>query len=183
MTYNFNDLKNKLEEKVKWLSSELSSLRTGKASPVILDNVAVESYGSMMPITHVASIAIDDPKTLRITPWDKSMLVAIEKAIVYSNLGLSVSVVGVDVLARFPELTTERRVSLMKIAKEKLEEARISLRHERDEVWSDIQNKEKEGEISEDEKYRYKESVQKIVDEYNTKFDQMYDKKEKELKE
>ncbi len=183
MVYNFNDFKNKLEEKTKWLSSELSTFRTGKATPAILDKIMVESYGSMMPISHVASISIDDPRTLKIVPWDKTIVISIEKAIVYSNLGLSVSVDGQGVRVSFPELTSERREAMTKIAKEKLEEARISLRHERDVIWDDIQEKERGGEISEDEKFRYKDALQKIVDEYNGKLESLYSKKERELGE
>ncbi|MFA5987697.1 MAG: ribosome recycling factor [Candidatus Paceibacterota bacterium] len=183
MAYNFDSLKNKLEDKVKWLSSEMSGLRTGKASPAILDNIVVDSYGAMTPISHVASVTISDARTLRVTPWDKSLLVAIEKAIVYANLGLSVNVDGHDVRVAFPELTADRRKSLTKVAKEKCEEARIALRHERDVVWEDIQTQTKDGTISEDDKFRAKDSLQKVIDEYNKKLEDLYSKKERELSE
>ena len=183
MPYNFNEFKNKLEEKVNWFVGELASLRTGRATPALLDRVLVESYGSRVPINHVASVSIEDPRTLGISPWDNSLVVEIEKAIVASNLGLSVNNDGKMIRVMFPELTSDRREMLKKSLGEKLEEGKISVRKERDEVWKDIQNKESDGEISEDEKFRYKDEMQKFVDATNEKLELLADKKEKELSE
>ena len=117
MTYDFSSFKQKTEETKSWLSSEFSTLRTGRATPAILDSVQVESYGAKMPIRQVASITAEDAKTLRVSPWDQSQVKAIEKAITDANLGLSVVVDEKGVRAIFPELTTERREARMKLAK------------------------------------------------------------------
>lgn len=181
MNYDFSKLKNNINEVESWLTKEYTTIRTGMASPALLDSVRVDSYGSMMPINQIASVTTEDAKTLRISPWDNSQIKPIDKAITLANLGVSVVVDGSGLRVIFPELTSERRVLLMKSAKEKLEKARISLRGERDEVWTDIQKKEKEGEISEDDKFRLKEQMQKFIDEANEKMERLFDKKEKEI--
>lgn len=181
MAYNFTDLKKKLTEAEEWLSKELSSVRTGRATPMLLDGVTVEAYGSRMPIRDIAAIGIEDARTLRITPWDLSQSKAIEKAITIQNLGVSVSTDEKGLRVHFPELTGERRVVLSKLIKEKLEHARISLRTERDHVWSDIQKQEKDGKVSEDDKFRFKEEMQKIVDDANAKLENVAGKKNEEI--
>lgn len=181
MSYDFGNLKKRAEDVSRFLSEELSGIRTGMATPAILDSIQVEAYGSKVPIRDIASISIEDARTLRITPWDISQLKEIEKSLTISNLGVSVSTDEKGLRVHFPELTSERRLILGKLIKEKLEEARISLRIERDKVWSDIQKIEKEGEMSEDEKFRSKDDMQKIIDEGNEKFEVMASKKEKEI--
>lgn len=181
MAYNFQPFKQKLTETEEWLKKEFAQIRTGRATPVILDAILVEVYGSYMPINQVASVTVEDPKTIRVAPWDASQVKAIEKAVNDSNLGLSVATDDKGLRVIFPELTSERRISLAKIAKQKLEEARVSLRKEREEVRNDINTKEKAGEIAEDEKFRYNEEMQKYIDESNRKLDELADKKEKEI--
>lgn len=181
MAYDFLKFKNNLKEVEGWLAKEFSTIRTGAASPALLDSIKVESYGSLMPINQLASVNIEDARSLRINPWDLSQVKPIEKAITIANLGVSVTVDGKGLRVIFPELTSERRVLLIKAAKEKLEKARISLRGERDDVWSDIQKKEKDGEISEDEKFRLKDQMQKEIDDSNTKLESLFVKKEKEI--
>ena len=156
-------------------------MRTGRAGPAILDGVQVESYGTRVPINQVANIAIEDARTLRIVPWDMSLAKEIEKAITLANLGLSVGMDEKGVRVFFPELTAERRTSLVKLAKEKVEEMRTALRLARDEVWSDIQKQEREGTLPEDEKFRAKEEMQKRVDAANATFDTALVRKEKEI--
>jgi ribosome recycling factor len=134
-----------------------------------------------MPISNVANISTEDARTLRIAPWDMSQAKEIEKAITQANLGISVGMDERGVRVFFPELTGERRVQLVKLAKEKTEEIRTQLRMARDEVWSDIQKQEKDGSLSEDEKFRNKEEMQKKVDAANAKFDEMLERKEKEI--
>jgi len=134
-------------------------------------------------VAHIASISIDDARTLGVTPWDGSLVTEIEKAIIVLNLGVSVNSDGRIIRVVFPELTNERRDILKKALGDKLEEARISVRQARDEVWKDIQNQEKEGDISEDDKFRFKDEMQKTVDDYNAKLEVMSEKKEKELSE
>jgi ribosome recycling factor len=181
MAYNFTAFQNKIKATEEWLAKELSGVRTGRASISFLDGVRVESYGSEMPISSVASIGTEDPKTLRITPWDNSQIKAIEKAITVSNLGVSVVVDDKGLRVIFPELTGERRIQLAKIAKEKLEDARVALRRERNEVMDDLETKKKAGEMGEDEMKRNKDEVEKKVQEANKKLEELFAKKEAEI--
>ena len=181
MTYSFDELKQRSSDIEDWLKKEFSSIRTGKATPMILDGIRVDSYGSKMSINQLANISIEDPKTLRISTWDSTQNSAIEKAIQMANLGLSVTVDGKGLRVIFPDLTSERRLSLLKVAKQKLEEAMISLRLERERVWEDIQQKEKMTEITEDEKFRLKNGMQKLIDETNKVLDEVMERKEKEI--
>ncbi len=181
MLYNFSDLKTKAKEIEEWLKKELSGLRTGRATPAILDVVLVESYGAKVPIQQVGNISVEDAKTIRISPWDATHVKAIEKAITTSNLGLSVAVDDTGLRVIFPDLTEDRRKNLVKVAKEKLEEARVSLRTLRDHIWKDIQNKEKEGGMSEDEKFRLKDEMQKHIDASNKILEGEMGRKEKEI--
>lgn len=181
MAYNFSVLQNEIREAEEWLKKEFQGLRTGRATPAILDGVSVESYGARMQINQLASIAIEDAKTLRIAPWDMSQAKNIEKGINDSDLGLSVSVDEKGLRVAFPALTTERRTQFVKIAKEKLEDARVRLRAAREKVWDDIQKKEKEGGMSEDDKFRLKTEMQKMVDEANRKLEELAEKKEAEI--
>ncbi len=183
MTYDFTQFKKKIIEIEEWFKKELSQIRTGRATPIILDSISVESYGSYMGINQLAGITIEDPKTIRVVPWDMTQVKNIEKAVTDSNLGLSVSVDDRGLRIIFPELTSERRVSLAKIAKQKLEEARVSLRQEREGVREDIQEKEKKGGVGEDDKFRFNAELQKYVDEANKKLDELAERKEKEILE
>lgn len=181
MTYDFTELKNKLGDVEDWLSGEFSAIHTGRAIPALLDGVMIDSYGAKTVINHVAAVTAEDPRTLRVSPWDKSQIKEIEKAINNANLGVSVASDDQGLRVFFPELTTERRKAFVKIAKEKLEDSRISLRKEREDVWSDIQAKEKNGELSEDDRFRLKDELQKIVDDSNRKLENMADEKEREI--
>ena len=175
MAYNTSNFKNELKKVEEWLSKEYSSVHTGRATPLILDSISVESYGSYMPIKNIASVSIEDPKTLRISPWDKNQIKGIESAIGAANLGLSVVSDSDGVRAIFPMLTTENRMKLVKILKEKLEDARISVRQERQ---SEI---EKTSDLSEDEGKRAKDEIQKCVDEANRNLEAIFAKKETEV--
>jgi ribosome recycling factor len=181
MAYDFKVFDKRIAEITERLTKELASVRTGRAGPAILDGVLVESYGTRVPITQVANISIEDARTLRIVPWDKALAKEIEKAITTANLGLSVGMDEKGIRVFFPELTSERRMSLLKIAKEKVEELRTALRSARDEVWSDIQKLEREGHMPEDDKFKAKEDMQKRVDAANAAFDTALARKEKEI--
>lgn len=181
MAYDFSYLKTKISDTEEWLKKEFFSIRTGRATPSILDGIRVDSYGAKLPIVQVANLGIEDARTLRIVPYDASQGKEIEKAIVASSLGLSVSADDKGVRVSFPELTAENREALTKVVKEKLEQARVSLRGERDQVWSDIQKQEKDGDIAEDEKFRLKEEMQKLVDEGSNNLELLADKKEREI--
>ncbi len=181
MQYNFSQFKTELKKIEDFLAKEYTQLNIGRASPMVLDGVSVEAYGSRMPLKNVANISIEDPKTLRIAPFDKSQIKDIEKAIVAGNLGLSVATDDMGIRVIFPQLTTETRGSLVKILKEKLEEARITVRRERENVWKDVEVKEKEAKLTEDEKFRAKEELQKLIDTVNNNLESIFDKKEKEV--
>jgi ribosome recycling factor len=183
MLYNFTPFKQSVKEIEEWLRREYSSIRTGRATPAILDGVKVEAYGAEMPINQLANIAVEDARMIRISPWDMSQAKAIEKAISVSDLGLSVALDDKGLRVMFPELTSERRLSLVKIAKQKLEDARVRLRSEREKVLKDIEKKEKEGGMSEDDKFRFKSELQKILDDTNKVLDEILAKKEKEISE
>jgi len=181
MQYNFSNFKTGLKKIEEFLGKEYSQLSTGRASIMVLDGVSVESYGSYQPIKNVASISVEDPKTLRISPWDKNQIKAIEKAITVADLGLSVATDDAGIRVIFPQLTTETRQKLVKVLKEKLEEARITVRRERGDVLDDILKQEKEGKMTEDERMRSKDELQKIVDEANKNLEVLFEKKEKEV--
>ena len=175
MAYSTQNFKTELKKIEEWLSKEYGQVHTGRATPIVLDSVMVESYGTHMPIKNVAGITIEDPKTLRITPWDKSQIKGIESAITAANLGLSVVSDSDGVRVIFPMLTTENRSKLVKVLKEKLEDARISVRKERQ---SEI---DKLNGLSEDEIKRGKEDIQKVVDEGNNNLESIFSKKENEI--
>lgn len=181
MAYNFAELKKKIDETVEWLTKELQGVRTGRATPMVLDSIFVEAYGSRMPIRDIAAMGIEDARTLRISPWDVSQSKAIEKAITLANLGVSISTDEKGIRVHFPELTSERRQTLSRLIKDKLEQSRIALRGERDTVWNDIQKKERDGLISEDDKFRAKDEMQRVVDEGNKKLELIAEKKEEEI--
>jgi len=175
MAYNTQNFKVELKKVEEWLSKEYGSVHTGRATPMILDYISVESYGSYMPIKNIASVSIEDPKTLRIAPWDKNQIKGIESAINGANLGLSVVSDSDGVRAIFPMLTTENRAKLVKILKEKLEDARISVRQERQ---AEI---EKTTDLPEDDAKRAKDDIQKCVDEANNNLEAIFAKKEVEV--
>jgi len=181
MPHNFSKLKEELKKVDEWLALEYAGLHTGRAAPAILDGVTVESYDQMLPVKNLASISVEDPKTLRVAPWDKSQIKAIEKAITVANLGLSVAADEQGLRVIFPQLTTERRVQMVKLAKDKLEDARIKVRAARETVWNEIQKNEREGKMPEDEKFRAKDELQKIVDNGNKKLEEIFNKKEHEI--
>ncbi len=161
----------------EWLLKEYSQIHTGRASPMILDGIHAESYGSLQPLKNMASITIEDPKTLRVIPWDKSLVKDIEKALQTSDLGFSVSTDDAGIRVIFPALTTETRTKLVRILKEKLEDARITIRKEREEAI----NQMKEAGLPEDTAFRMKEDLQKKVGEANDALEAVFNKKENEV--
>jgi ribosome recycling factor len=180
--FDFAELKTKSKDIENWLAKELSVIRTGKATSAILDFVQVEAYGSKMTIKELANIVVEDAKTIRIEPWDMNVGKSIEKAITSSNLGLSVSPFEKGLRIIFPNLTTERREQFIKVVKNKLEEGKVSLRTLRDKTGKVIDEKEKIGGMGEDDKFRLKEEVQKVIDEVSRKMEELAEKKEKEIR-
>lgn len=175
MAYNTTQFKAELKKIEEWLSKEYGSVHTGRATPMVLDSIMVESYGQYMPIKNIASISVEDPKTLRIAPWDKSAIKEIEKAIQTADIGLSVLSDSDGVRAIFPMLTTETRTKLVKVLKEKLEDARISVRKARADEIGLLDD------LTEDEQKKGKEDIQKAVDESNANLEAIFDKKEVEI--
>lgn len=183
MAYNFKAFDSRTEEIASWLSREFTGIRTGRATPMLLDLVQVESYGSRVPINQVGSVNVEDPRTLRITVWDKNAIKDVERAILESNIGISPIVDGAGLRVVFPELTSERRAQLLKLAKSKLEEARVSVRAARDTAMKEIDAEKKTGDMSEDDGFAAKNELQKRVDAVNAKLEETYDLKEREINE
>lgn len=181
MNYDFSSLDKKIEETKDWLENELGKIRTGRASASVLSDVTVESYGAQTPLDQLASIGNEGPRTLRVNVYDKSQIDAVEKAVLKEDLGVTVSKDDEGLRLSFPKLTEETREKALDRAKEKCEEARVSLRQKREEVWSDIQEKEADGEITEDEKFRLKDTLEEKVRDAKDDFDEMLENKQEEL--
>ena len=163
MAYDFSALKTNIKETEDWLSRELSGIRTGRATPILLDSVKVTAYGALSPLSQVANIGVEDARTLRIIPWDRSLGKDIEKAITDANLGVGVSTDDQGLRVSFPELTAERRTQLVNLAGEKTETAKVTLRGHRTDAIKEIEKLQKEG-MSEDQAKRDKEELQKLID-------------------
>ncbi|MEI8337620.1 MAG: ribosome-recycling factor [bacterium] len=176
-----NELKQNLKNIEEWVSKEFGNIRTGRATPSILDGVKVESYGSFMKIQEVATVASEDARTLRIAPWDSQNIKAVEKAIIASGLGLSVSVDDKGLRVSFPPLTTESRTSFVKVAKQKLEEAKIKIRQERNKIIDDLEKRKKAGTLGEDDMMRQKKEVEKVIADTNDILEKHFSKKEAEI--
>ncbi len=175
------DFSSRSKEIVAWLITEFTGIRTGQAAPALLDSVKVESYGSRMPINQMGTVSVEDARTLRVSIWDASQVKAVETAIREADLGVSLAVDSSGMRVIFPELTSERRVQLLRLAKQKHEDARVSVKTAREEIMKDIDKREKEGEISEDKKFGEKESVQAAVESTNRKLDELLAAKEAEI--
>lgn len=175
------DFKPEFQKAIERLHHELSSLRTGRAHPALLDAVKVEAYDTLMDLKGVASISVPDAHTLQVEPWDKSLLKAVEKGIVAANLGLNPTVDSATVRISMPKLTEENRKELVKVMGKKLEEARVAVRAVRERARNAVIDAEKAKEVSEDERYRMQEELEKatkaVIDEIGT----IGEEKEKEI--
>jgi ribosome recycling factor len=179
---NFTQLKEKLEQTQEWLVGEFAGVRTGRAVPALLDNIKVDAYGMQTPLKQLANIGVEDVRTLRVNPFDVGQIKDVEKAITAADLGVGVQATSSEVRVIFPELTGERREQLLKIAGGKLEEARVTVRGARDEMKKDLIKQEKDGEISKDENHDAQEEMQKMVEEANNKFEELFKSKEEEIR-
>ena len=175
------ELKEKLEKIIERIKSEVAGLRTGRATPALVEDLEVDYYGTKTSLKALASISSPEPRTLVISPWDKNAIQPIEKAIQGSPLGINPVTDREAVRLSIPPLTEERRKDLTKLLGKHLEEARIHVRREREEILKEIDHKEKAKQISEDEKFRQKNEVQKAVDETNKKIEDLGKAKEKEI--
>ena len=169
------------EKALEYFKEELNQLRTGRASAALVENLNVDYYGAKSPLKQVASISIPEPRTIVISPWDKGSLVNIEAAIRESQLNLNPMNDGQVVRINIPALNEERRKELVKVLNQKNEEAKITVRRIREEIWNEIQQLEKDGKIGEDEKFIGKDKLQEVIDEYNVKTEEIRKKKEGEI--
>jgi ribosome recycling factor len=172
-----------MEKAVDAMRREFTSVRTGKATPALLDTVRVDAYGSKVPINQVGTVGAPEPRLLVIQPWDKSLLKAIETGITTADLGLNPSNDGNVIRVPIPQLTEERRKDMVKLLHKLAEEGRVAIRHARQEANKDIKKKQSSHEISEDDAHRQMEQVQKLTDEYIAKIDQLLKGKEQEVME
>jgi ribosome recycling factor len=175
--YNLDKFKAEAKQADEWLIKEYSQIHTGRAAPALLDGVQVESYGAWQPIKNVASITIEDPKTLRVVPWDKSQIKDIERALHAANLGFSIAVDDLGVRVIIPALTTETRNQLAKIAKDKLEDARITIRKAREAQLDTLKGQD----LPEDTFRSAKDDLQKLVDTANSTLEATFARKETEI--
>ena len=178
-THDINEIKRRMSGASAALKTELSGLRTGRASAHLLDPVMVEAYGAMMPLVQVSSVTIPEPRMISVNVWDKSLVHATEKAIVNSNLGLSPATEGQTIRLRIPELNQERRKELVKLAHKYAENARIAVRHVRRDALDTIKKIEKEH--GKDEIERFTAEIQKATDAGIAELDHMLAAKEKEI--
>ncbi len=177
------DAQTRMVKSVESLRTELTKIRTGRAHPSLLDQVMVDYYGSMTPIKQVANVVAEDSRTLAVTPWEKPMVKAIEKAIMSADLGLNPLTAGTVIRVPMPALTEERRRDLVRVVKAEGESGKISVRNIRRDANSDFKDLLKEKEVSEDESRNAEEAIQKLTDKYVAEIDVLLDAKEKEMME
>lgn len=170
-----------LDKAIQFLEGELAKIRTGRASVALVENVIVDCFGSKLPLKQLGAISIPESRQILIQPWDKSYIEPIERALAQASLGATPVVDKEVIRITFPQLTEEFRQSMVRLLSLKSEQARESIRRWRDEAWREIQEKERSGEIREDDKFRAKDELQKLVDEYNEKIEEMGKRKRKEL--
>lgn len=175
--------KDGFEKVVKHFETDISGIRTGRATPSLVENITVDSYGTKMPLSQLASINVPGTRILTIQPWDRTIIPSIEKAISQSNLGVGCSVDQDLIRISLPPLTEEFRRNFIKILNDKNEEAKVSLRRIREDSWKEMQDRFRSGEIREDDKFKGKDDLQKAIDEYSRKIDELSDRKNKEIME
>ena len=173
----------KMQKSIEVLKKELGAIRTGRATPALLDGVTVEYYGTPTPINQVASVSIPESRSIVIQPWDPTIMGDIEKAILHANLGLTPTNDGKVIRIPIPALTEERRRELVKVARKYAEEGSVAIRNVRRDANEQIKKLEKDGKISEDELHRSHERVQKLTDDFTAQVNQSIEKKEKEIME
>lgn len=175
------DAQDRMEKSVEALKNQISKVRTGRASPSLLDGISVEYYGSATPLRQIASVVVEDARTLAITVFDRSMTPAIEKAIMASDLGLNPSSAGTIIRVPLPALTEERRKDLIKVVRGDAEQGRVSVRNIRRDANDKVKALLKDKEISEDEERRSQDEIQKLTDSFIKKIDEALASKETEL--
>ena len=177
------DAETRMGKSVESLRTELTKIRTGRAHPSLLDHITVDYYGAATPLSQVANISVEDARTLMISPWEKDMVKAIEKAIMKSDLGLNPATAGTLIRIPMPQLTEERRHDLVRVVRKEAENGRTAIRNIRRDANSDFKDLLKEKEITEDEARQSEDKVQKLTDSFVAKIDEVLSKKETELME
>lgn len=175
------DLKRRMDGAINAFKSDVASLRTGRASANILDPVTVDAYGSRMPLNQVANITVPEPRMLAVSVWDKSMVGAVERGIRESNLGLNPIIDGQNLRIPLPELNEERRKSLVKVAHDYAEKAKVAARHVRRDGMDGLKKAEKDGDISQDDSRVLADKIQKMTDEIIADVDKALAEKQKEI--
>jgi ribosome recycling factor len=163
------------------LKHELAKIRTGRAHPSLLDHIVVSYYGNDVPLSQTANVTIEDARTLAVTPWERNMIQAIEKAIMSSDLGLNPNTTGTVIRVPMPALTEERRRDLIKVVRHEAENAKVAIRNIRRDANTELKNALKDKLVSEDEERRSQEQVQKLTDQYVKEVDSVLEKKETDL--
>ena len=183
--FMINDLKKDATERMQKcvlaFRNELKRLRTGRAHTSLLEHIKVDYYGSEVPLQQVASVALEDARTITVTPWEKTMVGAIEKAIMKSDLGLTPNTAGTVIRVPMPPLTEERRRDLTKVVRHEAENARVAVRNVRRDVMNDLKDMLKEKLVSQDDDRRAQEEIQKLTDKHVAEIDQALAEKEKEV--
>jgi ribosome recycling factor len=177
------DAEIRMGKSVEALKSELTKLRTGRAHTSLLEHITVDYYGSEVPINQVANISVSDARTLTVTPWEKQMVSAVEKAIINSGMGLNPATAGEVIRVPLPPLTEERRKDMIRLVRQEGENARVAIRNIRRDVLGDIKSLLKEKEITEDDERRAQDDIQKITDKHIALVDKLLEDKEKDLME
>ena len=178
-----NELKSKMDKTIEALKFEFTTIRAGKANPQMLDKIRVDYYGTLTPVNQIGAISVPEPRTLMISPWDKSAMSEIEKAIRNSDLGLNPTSDGEVIRINVPALTEERRKELGKKVYKVAEEFKVRLRNERRDANDALKKMEKDGELTEDELKKAQDEVQKITDKFIKEIDQTATAKEKDIME
>ena len=175
------DTQARMAKTIESLKLELAKIRTGRAHPSLLDHIHVDFYGTRTPIGRAANVAIEDARTLTVTAWDKSLVSAIERAILESDLGLNPSTAGTVIRIPLPPLTQERRRDLAKVVKSEAEQAKVAVRNIRRDAMADLKELLKEKALAEDEERKGQEDVQKLTDSHVRKIDELLSAKEQEI--
>jgi ribosome recycling factor len=179
--FDLDDVKRRMQGAINAFKNDLASLRTGRASPNLLDPIQVDAYGSLMPISQVATVNVPEPRLLSVQVWDRSMVSAVEKAIRESDLGLNPQTEGQVIRLRIPEMNEQRRKEMVKVAHKYAEEARIAVRHVRRDGLDLLKKLEKDHAISEDDETRQADLVQKATDQFVAEVESLVAAKEKEI--
>jgi len=183
MQESIEQLKSKMQKSLESLGIEFNKIRTGRANPSILDGVKVDYYGNPTPISQTANISVEEGRTLAISPWDKSLISEIEKAILKSDLGLNPNTTGDLIRVTMPILTEETRQEYIKQARSEAENARVAIRNIRRDANNAAKDSQKSGDISEDDLRRLEDEVQKVTDTFIESIDNELKKKEADLLE